>query len=39
MREFGTRQVGAYDPFRLVLWEDAAEALISEYRKDDYGSI
>ena len=26
MREFGARQVGAYDPFRLVLWEDAAEA-------------
>jgi dTDP-4-amino-4,6-dideoxygalactose transaminase len=39
MREFGARQVGAYDPFRLVLWEDAAEALISEYRRDDYGSI
>ena len=32
MREFGARQVGIYDPFRLVLWEDAAEALISEYR-------
>lgn len=26
MREFGARQVGAYDPFLLVLWEDAAEA-------------
>ena len=26
MREFGARQVGAYDPFRLVLWEDAAAA-------------
>lgn len=26
MREFGTRQVGAYDPFRLVLCEDAAAA-------------
>ena len=39
MREFGARQVGAYDPFRLVLWEDAAEALISEYRRDEYESI
>ena len=25
-REFGARQVGADDPFRLVLWEDAAAA-------------
>ena len=39
MREFGARQVGAYDPFRLVLWEDAVEALISEYRRDEYESI
>ena len=39
MREFGARQVGTYDPFRLVLWEDAAEALISEYRRDEYESI
>ena len=34
-----TYAVGAYDPFRLVLWEDAAEALISEYRRDEYESI
>ncbi len=33
-REFGARQVGAYDPFRLVIWEDAAEQLIAEYRRD-----
>ena len=33
-REFGARQVGAYDPFRLVIWEDAAERLIAEYRRD-----
>ena len=39
MREFGARQVRAYDPFRLVLWEDAAAALISEYRRDEYESI
>ena len=33
-REFGARQVGIYDPFRLVIWEDAAEQLIAEYRRD-----
>lgn len=33
-REFGARQVGAYDPFRLVIWEDAAKQLIAEYRRD-----
>lgn len=33
-REFGARPVGAYDPFRLVIWEDAAERLIAEYRRD-----
>ena len=33
-REFGARQVGAYDPFRLVIWEDAAERLLAEYRRD-----
>ena len=32
-REFGARQVGVYDPFRLVIWEDAAERLIAEYRR------
>jgi len=33
-REFGARQVGSFDPFRLVIWEDAAERLISTYRRD-----
>lgn len=33
-REFGARQVGAYHPFRLVIWEDVAERLIAEYRRD-----
>ena len=28
---FGARPVSRYDPFRLVLWEDAAQKLISEY--------
>ena len=31
IREFGARQVGRYDPFRLVIWEDAAQNLIKEY--------
>ena len=31
-REFGARQVAAYDPFRMVIWEDAAERIISEFR-------
>lgn len=32
-REFGARQVSAYDPFRMVIWEDAAERIISEFRR------
>lgn len=31
VREFGARQVAAYDPFRLVIWEDAASNLIAEF--------
>lgn len=31
IREFGARPVSRYDPFRLVIWEDAAQKLISEY--------
>lgn len=34
MREFGARPTGSYDPFRLVIWEDAAEQIISEFRRD-----
>ena len=33
-REFGARQVAAYDPFRMVIWADAAERIISEFRRD-----
>lgn len=33
-REFGACQVSAYDPFRMVIWEDAAERIISEFRRD-----
>ena len=28
IREFGASHVGSYDPFRLVIWEDAARELI-----------
>lgn len=33
-KEFGARQVAAYDPFRMVIWEDAAERIITEFRRD-----
>ncbi len=33
-KEFGAVQVGRYDPYRLVIWEDAAEKIISWYRKE-----
>lgn len=36
-REFGARQVAAYDPFRMVIWEDAAERLVAEYRRHPNG--
>jgi hypothetical protein len=32
MQEFGAMPLGSYDPFRLVIWEDAAQALICEYQ-------
>lgn len=34
VHEFGARHVGVYDPFRLVIWEDAAEDLIQCFRKE-----
>lgn len=33
-REFGARRVAAYDPFRMIIWEDAAEKIIEEFRRD-----
>ena len=30
---FGARQVASYDPFRLVIWEDAAADIITDYLK------
>lgn len=35
MKEFEAKQIGSYDPFRLVLWEDAAEKVISEFKDGD----
>ena len=31
MREFGAMPVSRYDPYRLVIWEDAAAEILSEY--------
>lgn len=28
---FGARQVASYDPFRMVIWEDAAADIIADY--------
>ena len=33
-REFGARRLSAYEPFRMTIWEDAAETIISEFRRD-----
>ena len=33
-KEFGARRLSAYDPFRMVVWEDATETIISEFRRD-----
>lgn len=36
-RVLGARRVAAYDPFRMVVWEDAAQRIIAEYRRDPHG--
>ena len=33
IKKFGAVPLGQYDPFRWILWEDAAEKIISEYEK------
>ena len=33
IREFGACHADSYDPFRLIIWEDAAETILNEYRK------
>lgn len=37
--EFHAKHAGSYDPFRLVLWEDAADRIIAEFdgRYDENG--
>ena len=35
IHEFGACHAGSYDPFRLIIWEDAAETILSEYRKEN----
>lgn len=34
IQEFGARHTGSYDPFRLVIWEDAAERLIQSFERE-----
>lgn len=34
VREFGARQLGTYDPFRLAIWEDAAQNLLRDYTQE-----
>ena len=33
IQEFGAMPVGRYDPYRLVIWEDAAANIISDYEE------
>ena len=33
IKTFGAVPLGQYDPFRLIIWEDAAEDIISNYEK------
>lgn len=37
VRTFGARRAAAYDPFRMIIWEDAAERIIEEFRRDSNG--
>ncbi len=33
MQEFGAMPVGHYDPYRLVIWEDAAANILSDFEE------
>ena len=33
-RAFCARRAATYDPFRMIIWEDAAERIIAEFRRD-----
>ena len=35
IREFGASHVGSYDPFRLVIWEDAAQELLDYFERSN----
>lgn len=35
IREFGASHVGSYDPFRLVIWEDAAQELVDYFERSN----
>lgn len=35
IREFGATHAGSYDPFRLVIWEDAAQELIDYFERSN----
>ena len=36
IREFGASRAGSYDPFRLVIWEDATQMLIKDFERSDW---
>ena len=36
-RAFGARRTASYDPFRMIIWEDTAERIITEFRRDSNG--
>lgn len=33
IKEFGAKHAGSYDPFRLILWEDAAAKILAYYEE------
>ena len=33
-RMFGAVPLGQYDPFRMIIWEDATEAILSSYEDE-----
>lgn len=35
MKEFGATPVGYYDPYRLVIWEDAAQDIIAGFKEGE----
>ena len=32
IQQFGAMPLGSYAPFRLIIWEDAAQSLIADYQ-------